>query len=175
MAQECPALPQLGPIKRSVSDIHHCRRRRNASMTYASLSAQKLEQHINERRGLARLKPRTREDSSDLNTSSSLVFFTRHTMTAFSDDHKVVANNSPTYGEDLADGIDSAAAIPKGTLDPVYEAKARVLNKAIQDIGMGWVRCSSQEDMISLSSNVQQYQWQLFIVVGFGWANGQCL
>ncbi|KUJ13586.1 MFS general substrate transporter [Mollisia scopiformis] len=45
------------------------------------------------------------------------------------------------------------AAIPKGTIDPVYEAKARVLNHAIQEIGMGW------------------YQWQLFIVVGFGWAN----
>ncbi|KAI9830364.1 MAG: hypothetical protein M1819_005745 [Sarea resinae] len=43
------------------------------------------------------------------------------------------------------------AALPDGTVDPVYEAKARVLNKAIQDIGMG------------------RYQWQLFIVVGFGW------
>ena len=96
-------------------------------------------------------------------------------MTDFSDDRKVVADTSPTYGEDIAIGIDSAATIPKGTLDPVYKAKARVLNKAIQDIGMGWVRCLSQEDMISLSSNVQQYQWQLFIVVGFGWANGQCL
>ncbi|TAQ87463.1 hypothetical protein B7494_g4214 [Chlorociboria aeruginascens] len=51
------------------------------------------------------------------------------------------------------DSIDDIAAIPKGTLDPVYEAKARVLNHAIQEIGMGW------------------YQWQLFIVVGFGWAN----
>jgi len=49
--------------------------------------------------------------------------------------------------------VDAAAAIPKGTIDPVYEAKARVLNNAIQEIGMGW------------------YQWQLFIVVGFGWAN----
>lgn len=66
--------------------------------------------------------------------------------------------------------LDEAAAIPKGTIDPVYEAKARVLNHAvhaglqfhvikvltrdqIQEIGMGW------------------YQWQLFIVVGFGWAN----
>ncbi|KAF2748070.1 MFS general substrate transporter [Sporormia fimetaria CBS 119925] len=37
--------------------------------------------------------------------------------------------------------------------DPVYAAKARVLNKAIQDIGMG------------------RYQWQLFIVIGFGWAS----
>ncbi|PQE08840.1 major facilitator superfamily transporter protein [Rutstroemia sp. NJR-2017a WRK4] len=44
-------------------------------------------------------------------------------------------------------------AIPPGTIDPVYEAKARILNEAVQEIGMGW------------------YQWQLFIVVGFGWAN----
>ncbi|GJC95957.1 major facilitator superfamily transporter [Colletotrichum higginsianum] len=50
-------------------------------------------------------------------------------------------------------GVDDVAIIPKGALDPVYEAKARVLNRAIQDIGMGW------------------YQWQLFIVVGFGWAS----
>lgn len=39
-----------------------------------------------------------------------------------------------------------------GSLDPVYAAKARVLNKAIQEIGMG------------------RYQRQLFIVIGFGWA-----
>ncbi|WRT69887.1 uncharacterized protein IL334_006878 [Kwoniella shivajii] len=37
-------------------------------------------------------------------------------------------------------------------VDPVYAAKARVLNRAIQDIGMG------------------RYQWQLFFVIGFGWA-----
>ncbi|RDW77014.1 MFS general substrate transporter-64 [Coleophoma cylindrospora] len=49
--------------------------------------------------------------------------------------------------------LDEAAVLPKGTIDPVYEAKARVLNHAIQEIGMGW------------------YQWQLFTVVGFGWAN----
>ncbi|KAF2431768.1 MFS general substrate transporter [Tothia fuscella] len=55
--------------------------------------------------------------------------------------------------EQLPSGVAEAAAIPKGTIDPVYEAKARVLNHAIQEIGMGW------------------YQWQLFIVVGFGWAN----
>ncbi|KAB5580868.1 major facilitator superfamily transporter, partial [Coniochaeta sp. 2T2.1] len=50
-------------------------------------------------------------------------------------------------------GQDDDAIIPKGQIDPVYEAKARVLNHAIQEIGMGW------------------YQWQLFIVVGFGWAS----
>lgn len=38
-----------------------------------------------------------------------------------------------------------------GTIDPVYQAKARLLNSAIQEIGMG------------------RYQWYLFIVAGFGW------
>ncbi|KAI5923929.1 transporter [Camillea tinctor] len=59
----------------------------------------------------------------------------------------------PRPGESIAVGVDDLSIIPKGTIDPVYEAKARVLNRAIQDIGMGW------------------YQWQLFIVVGFGWAS----
>ncbi|PCH39861.1 MFS general substrate transporter [Wolfiporia cocos MD-104 SS10] len=36
-------------------------------------------------------------------------------------------------------------------IDPVYQAKARVLNDALQEIGMG------------------RYQWYLFIVAGFGW------
>lgn len=40
-------------------------------------------------------------------------------------------------GSEVATGIDDLSAIPKGTIDPVYEAKARVLNRAIQDIGMG--------------------------------------
>ncbi|KAK3935927.1 MFS siderochrome iron transporter 1 [Diplogelasinospora grovesii] len=53
----------------------------------------------------------------------------------------------------LSIGSSDDAIIPKGQIDPVYEAKARVLNHAIQEIGMGW------------------YQWQLFIVVGFGWAS----
>ncbi|KAG1751970.1 MFS general substrate transporter [Suillus occidentalis] len=38
-----------------------------------------------------------------------------------------------------------------GYNDPVYQAKARILNRAIQDIGMG------------------RYQWYLFVVTGFGW------
>ncbi|TYJ58637.1 hypothetical protein B9479_000473 [Cryptococcus floricola] len=37
-------------------------------------------------------------------------------------------------------------------VEPVYAAKAGVLNQAINDIGMG------------------RYQWQLFCVAGFGWA-----
>ena len=52
-------------------------------------------------------------------------------------------------GDDVARGAYDETAIPAGTLDPVYEAKARVLNRAIQDIGMG------------------NYQWQLFVVIGY--------
>ncbi|KAL4072456.1 major facilitator superfamily domain-containing protein [Scleroderma yunnanense] len=37
------------------------------------------------------------------------------------------------------------------SLDPVYHAKAKILNDAIQEIGMG------------------KYQWFLFFVAGFGW------
>ncbi|KAI9743458.1 MAG: hypothetical protein M1818_002770 [Claussenomyces sp. TS43310] len=51
----------------------------------------------------------------------------------------------------LPDAEDHETTIPKGSIDPVYEAKARVLNHAVQEIGMGW------------------YQWQLFMVVGFGY------
>ncbi|KAI0270602.1 MFS general substrate transporter [Gloeopeniophorella convolvens] len=39
----------------------------------------------------------------------------------------------------------------EGAVDPVYQAKARVLNQALQEIGMG------------------KYQWALFVVAGFGW------
>ncbi|KAJ5481089.1 MFS siderochrome iron transporter 1 [Penicillium diatomitis] len=38
-------------------------------------------------------------------------------------------------------------------VDAAYKAKAEVLNRAIQDVGMG------------------RYQWQLFVVIGFGWAS----
>lgn len=39
----------------------------------------------------------------------------------------------------------------ESSLDPVYHAKARILNDAMQEIGMG------------------KYQWALFFVAGFGW------
>ncbi|TCD65531.1 MFS sugar transporter [Steccherinum ochraceum] len=39
----------------------------------------------------------------------------------------------------------------EGSVDPVYEAKALLLNRAVQEIGMG------------------KYQWHLFVVAGFGW------
>ncbi|KJR87211.1 major facilitator superfamily protein [Sporothrix schenckii 1099-18] len=60
-------------------------------------------------------------------------------------------------GDDLPPPDASVASaellLPIGEIDPVYAAKARVLNQAVQAIGMG------------------RYQWQLFAVVGFGWAS----
>ncbi|KAI0667722.1 MFS general substrate transporter [Trametes maxima] len=49
-------------------------------------------------------------------------------------------------GVETHDIFDDAAGV-----DPVYQAKAKILNDAFQEIGMG------------------RYQWYLFIVAGFGW------
>ena len=69
-------------------------------------------------------------------------------------------DQSPMHDNDtILDHVNSkarrsaASVVLQGATDPAYEGKARVLNEAIQEIGMGW------------------YQWQLFVVVGFGWAS----
>lgn len=56
--------------------------------------------------------------------------------------------STPSLNNDLPNEEELVPTLLKGSIDPVYEGKAQVLNSAIQDIGMGW------------------YQWQLFIVVG---------
>lgn len=62
--------------------------------------------------------------------------------------------SSPSLNNDLPNEDELIPSPLKGATDPVYEGKARALNTAIQEIGMG------------------RYQWQLFIVVGgFGWAS----
>lgn len=68
-----------------------------------------------------------------------------------------VKKNEAAQSKHATNELPSLDRAPKSvledsSLDPVYAAKARVLNKAIQEIGMG------------------RYQWQLFIVIGFGWA-----
>jgi MFS family permease len=69
-------------------------------------------------------------------------------MASSSDPKDAFASDRPA-----ALDVSTAPALPPGTLDPVYTAKAHLLNDAIQSIGMG------------------RYQWQLFVVVGFGWAS----
>lgn len=58
----------------------------------------------------------------------------------------------PTIEEVIA-GLDNDTVIPTSAVDVTYARKAAVLNRAIKDIGMG------------------SYQWQLFVVIGFGWAS----
>ena len=45
-----------------------------------------------------------------------------------------IGADNDTKLESLPSGADDAAPIPKGTLDPVYEAKARVLNHAVRPV-----------------------------------------
>lgn len=56
--------------------------------------------------------------------------------------------STPSFNNGLPNEEELVPTLLKGSIDPVYEGKAQVLNSAIQDIGMG------------------RYQWQLFIVVG---------
>lgn len=56
--------------------------------------------------------------------------------------------SSPSFNNGFRNEEELVPTLLKGSIDPVYEGKAQVLNSAIQDIGMG------------------RYQWQLFIVVG---------
>jgi hypothetical protein len=60
-------------------------------------------------------------------------------------DRKVAEEEQGKYVTHEIPAIHEApvGVLEEGSLDPVYEAKARVLNKAIQDIGMG------------------KYQWQV--------------
>ncbi|KAI0299054.1 major facilitator superfamily domain-containing protein [Multifurca ochricompacta] len=56
--------------------------------------------------------------------------------------HDLASKPATLVKEDLYD---------EESVDPVYRAKAHILNQALQEIGMG------------------KYQWGLFIVAGFGW------
>ena len=55
----------------------------------------------------------------------------------------------------------------EGALDPVYQAKARLVSAAIQEIGMGKYQVRAM--ITSTTFNTECRQWYLFIVAGFGW------
>ena len=56
------------------------------------------------------------------------------------------------------------------TVDPVYQAKAHILNQAIQEIGMGKYQVGFQQIMQFSFDNFRTFhQWYLFAVAGFGW------
>ena len=59
-----------------------------------------------------------------------------------------------------------------GSVDPVYQAKTRVLNAAMQEIGMGKYEVRSlqllRDQWTSPTRNLVS-QWSLFAIAGFGW------
>lgn len=55
------------------------------------------------------------------------------------------SNKEPSAQTVARDGEAPVSVLEDGSLEPVYEAKAKMLNKAIQDVGMG------------------RYQWQVGI------------
>ncbi|OAV91187.1 hypothetical protein PTTG_04704 [Puccinia triticina 1-1 BBBD Race 1] len=63
---------------------------------------------------------------------------------------RALGTSYPSLLDDLA--LDSLRGEVEEDSERIYEAKARILNAAMQEIGMG------------------RYQWKLFVVVGFGWA-----
>ena len=55
-------------------------------------------------------------------------------MASYEKDVKDISPDGPResrLGGDVAVGINDESTLPKGTIDPVYEAKARVLNRAV--------------------------------------------
>ena len=60
----------------------------------------------------------------------------------------------------------------EGSVDPVYQAKARVLNRALQEIGMGKYQVLYMSYAFPSISDIDitvSLQWGLFVVAGFGW------
>ena len=68
--------------------------------------------------------------------SSSPIYYPLESFASSAEmaDHDAVelATKTKPKLEQLPSGVEDAGAIPKGTIDPVYEAKARVLNHAVR-------------------------------------------
>ena|SRR5579859_4516903 len=64
---------------------------------------------------------------------------------------KLVDSGDDAFASDPGISVKTVALVEEGHVDPCYQAKAQLLNDAVQEIGMG------------------RYQWHLFIVAGFGW------
>lgn len=62
-----------------------------------------------------------------------------------------LVDSGDAFASDPGISVKTVALVEEGHVDPCYQAKAQLLNDAVQEIGMG------------------RYQWHLFIVAGFGW------
>lgn len=83
---------------------------------------------------------------------------------------KSIEKNVKCSGENEPSTVlaDTEDVYEDNALDPVYQAKAKILNDAFQEIGMG-----KYQVRILTATNVyvlrRAFQWYLFIVAGFGW------
>lgn len=72
-----------------------------------------------------------------------------------------------------ASDIAKADIYEEGVIDPVYAAKSHVLNRALQEIGMGKYQVGSShhepEPFFQFLMSITCVQWGLFAVAGFGW------
>ncbi|KAK7059875.1 major facilitator superfamily domain-containing protein [Favolaschia claudopus] len=79
----------------------------------------------------------------------------RFTFPPFLPSTTMSTQDTSAKGKDLDKASQDSVQVHVETIDdavdPIYQAKARILNEALQDIGMG------------------RYQWGLFMVTGFGW------
>jgi hypothetical protein len=92
--------------------------------------------------------------------------------------HTSPSNEKDTKHDSSAgyDGASDMGARPDvletGVIDPVYQAKAHILNEALQEIGMGKYQVRHPY-VVSYERKLMLYalllQWFLFCVAGFGW------
>ena len=80
------------------------------------------------------------------------------------DDDKASVADEPTHAHGVFDSVYS-----EETIDAGYLAKARVLNEAIQDVGMGRYQWCVQKILSARICLDALLCRGLFIVTGFGW------
>lgn len=77
-------------------------------------------------------------------------------------------NDEKAKGSDnVVELVHTEEILPEGSVDPIYQAKAQVLNDAIQGIGIGRYQVSCL--FTKFNKILTSIQWHLFIVTGFGW------
>lgn len=85
-------------------------------------------------------------------------------------DPKSIEGNAKLSEKDAPGTVlaDTEDIYENDALDPVYQAKAKILNDAFQEIGMGKYQVRiSPTSIVDVLRRV--LQWYLFIVAGFGW------
>ncbi len=82
------------------------------------------------------------------------------------------AESSRPGPEDLGKSVyqDTEGVYAHDSLDPIYVAKAKILNDAFREIGMGRYQVCLLWTSVSMRClRATVLQWYLFIVTGFGW------